>query len=53
MNIQRIDEELDGSWNTQALVPGDYRLRLVMTDNENQTLPACEITVRVTPPSEE
>jgi hypothetical protein len=53
MNVQRIDEELDGSWNTQALVPGDYRLRLVMTDNENQTLPACEITVRVTPPSEE
>jgi hypothetical protein len=53
MNVQRIDEELDGSWNTQSLVPGDYRLRLVMTDNENQTLPACEITVRVTPPSEE
>lgn len=53
MNVQRNNEELDGSWNTQTLVPGDYRLRLVMTDNENQTLPACEITVRVVPPLEE
>jgi hypothetical protein len=53
MNVLRNEEELDGSWNTQALVPGDYRLRLVMTDNENQTLPACEITVRVVPPFEE
>jgi hypothetical protein len=52
-NNPRIDEELDGSWNTQALVPGDYRLRLVMMDNENQNLPACEIIVRVIPPPEE
>jgi hypothetical protein len=53
MNTLRNEEEFDGSWNTQALVPGDYRLRLVMTDNENQILPACEITVRVVPPFEE
>jgi hypothetical protein len=53
MNVPLNDEELDGSWNTQALIPGDYRLRLVMTNNENQTLPACEITVRVVPPPED
>ncbi|HSV86489.1 MAG TPA: hypothetical protein VLH85_07930 [Levilinea sp.] len=52
-NTQQVDEELDGSWNTQALVPGDYRLRLVMMDNENQDLPACIITVRVIPQPEE
>lgn len=52
-NTQRVDEELDGSWNTQILVPGDYRLRLVMMDHENQDLPACIITVRVIPPPED
>jgi len=52
-NNPRNDEELDGSWNTQTLLPGDYRLRLVMMDNENQNLPACVITVRVIPPPED
>ncbi len=40
-------ESLGGMWNTGQLVPGDYRLRLVVSDNQNQTLPACEIPVRV------
>jgi hypothetical protein len=52
-NGQIDDQEFEGSWNTQVLVPGDYLLRLVMMDNENQNLPACEIAVRVIPPSEE
>lgn len=41
------DQLLGGAWNTGQLVPGDYRLRLVVSDNQNQTMPACEIPVRV------
>ena len=32
-----------------ALSPGDYQLRLVVSDNQGQALPACVITVRVSP----
>jgi hypothetical protein len=38
-----------GSWITTALTPGDYQLRLVVTDNEGQELPACIVPVRVVP----
>ena len=37
-------------WDTNQLVPGDYMLRLVVLDNNNQALPACSISVRVTSP---
>lgn len=40
-----------GSWDTTAVTPGDYQLRLVATDNQGQALPACIIPVRVLPPS--
>jgi hypothetical protein len=40
-----------GQWDTSALPPGDYRLRLVVTDNQGQSLPPCIIPVRVTPQS--
>jgi len=43
------DNEL-GQWNTSSLPGGDYRLRLVVYDNQNQALPACVITIRVTSP---
>lgn len=36
-----------GLWDTSALIPGDYLLRLVVTDNEGQELPPCVISVRV------
>jgi hypothetical protein len=36
-----------GFWNTSQLVPGDYLLRLVVLDNQNQPFPACIIPVRV------
>lgn len=36
-----------GFWNTSELVPGDYLLRLVVYDNENQSFPPCTISVRV------
>lgn len=35
------------TWNTAALIPGDYQLRLVVADNENNTLPACTVSIRV------
>ena len=38
-----------GQWDTGALSPGDYQLRLVVSDNQGQILPACVITVRVSP----
>jgi hypothetical protein len=39
-----------GAWNTSQLVPGDYRLRLVAADNQNQALPACVINIRIVAP---
>lgn len=42
-----IDGSL-GGWNTGQLTPGDYQLRLVVTDNQGRVLPACLIQVRVT-----
>lgn len=39
-----------GFWNTSQLVPGDYLLRLVVLDNQNQSFPACVIPVRVLQP---
>lgn len=37
-----------GVWNTTQMTPGDYLLRLVVVDNQNNALPACVITVRIT-----
>lgn len=39
-----------GAWNTSQLVPGDYQLRLLVTDNLGEALPACILPVRVTAP---
>jgi hypothetical protein len=36
-----------GRWDTSALTPGDYQLRLVVTDNQGQALPPCIVPVRV------
>ena len=41
-----------GDWNTSQLVPGDYLLRLVAVNNQNQPLPACVVQVRIFAPSE-
>ena len=38
-----------GEWITTALTPGDYQLRLVVTDNQGVALPACVVPVRVVP----
>ena len=42
-----IDQNLGGSWNTESETPGDYQLRLVATDSQNNYLPPCIINVRI------
>jgi hypothetical protein len=42
-----VKDGLLGEWITDMLPAGDYMLRLVVTDNKGQTLPACVIQVRV------
>ncbi len=39
-----------GFWNTSQLPNGDYQLRLVVADNQNQVLPACIVRVRISKP---
>jgi hypothetical protein len=39
-----------GNWNTTRLDPGIYQLRLVVTDNQGQTLPACVIQINIIRP---
>jgi len=38
-----------GLWDTTALVPGDYQLRLVVTDSLGQAMPPCIVPLRVMP----
>jgi hypothetical protein len=44
-----VKNGLLGRWNTTALTPGDYQLRLVVTDNQGEVLPACIVPVRIVP----
>jgi hypothetical protein len=44
-----VDNEL-GRWDTSQLVPGDYQLRLLVTNNLGEALPACILPVRVIAP---
>jgi hypothetical protein len=44
----KVDATL-GRWDTTALAPGDYQVRLVVTDNQGTALPACVVPVRVVP----
>ena len=46
-----IEDDL-GQWDTRTLTSGDYMLRLVVTDNQGQSLPPCVIQVRVNNPVE-
>lgn len=36
-----------GRWDTTALTPGDYQLRLVVVDNQGTILPPCVVPVQV------
>ena len=42
-----VDNDVLGPWDTTRLNPGDYYLRLVVTDNAGNSLPPCTIQVRV------
>jgi len=43
-----ITEEVSGgSWVTDTLIPGDYRLRLVAINSNNETIAICAINIRV------
>lgn len=44
-----VNEGSLGRWDTTALTPGDYQLRLVVIDNQGAILPACIVPVRVVP----
>jgi hypothetical protein len=39
-----------GLWDTSTLTPGDYQLRLEVTDNQGKPYPSCIISVRVIAP---
>lgn len=45
-NTPKVGGEI-GYWNTSQLTPGDYLLRLVVVDNQNQPFPDCVVPVRV------
>lgn len=47
---QPLGGEGSGQWDTSTLTPGDYRVRLVVTDNVNNVFPACVIPVRISAP---
>ena len=44
-----IEEAFGGVWNTAGLDPGNYLLRLVVSDNQNNLLQPCVISVKVVP----
>jgi len=44
---KKLDEPVGGTWNTEQLLPGDYELRLVASDNENNPFPACIIPITI------
>lgn len=45
------NDALGGSWDTTNLTPGDYLLRLVVTDSQNQAYPACTVQIKITTPA--
>lgn len=39
-----------GFWDTSTLTPGDYQLRLLVTDSQGQSYPPCIVPIRVSAP---
>ncbi len=44
-----IEDSFGGRWNTEQLEPGNYSLRLVVLDNQNNLLQPCVIDLKVLP----
>lgn len=49
-NTPVVDGSLGGTWNSQNVTPGDFQLRIVAYNNQNNEFPACIITVHVLAP---
>ncbi len=49
-NRQPKQDDNLGKWDTSTLAQGDYLLRLVVTDNQGNEMPACVIPVRIKNP---
>jgi hypothetical protein len=49
VNTQKNDETF-GNWDTSLLVPGDYKLRLVVSNNQGLSMPPCEVIIRILAP---
>ena len=44
-----VRDDILGRWDTSALTPGDFQLRLVVSDNQGHQEPPCVVVVRVIP----
>ncbi len=49
---QPVKNDILGTWETSNLTPGDYLIRLLVTDNVGNELTPCSIQVTVMPPPE-
>jgi hypothetical protein len=47
-----VENEI-GKWDTSQITPGDYQLRLVVTDNKGQAASPCIVQVKVVAPKAE
>jgi hypothetical protein len=48
---RKVKQDIElGSWDTSEVTPGDYNLRLVVTDNQGNALPPCIVPVQVATP---
>ena len=45
-----IDDALGGSWDTSSLTPGDYQLRLIVSDIAGNPMPECVIKITINSP---
>ena len=45
-----VQDGVLGDWDTSNITPGDYLLRLVVTDNQATVLPTCVVPVRIKAP---
>lgn len=48
-----VQEDQLGYWDTTRFTPGDYVLRLIVTDNQGEASAPCSVQVRVVAPTEE
>ncbi len=48
VTVPKVDEKL-GTWDTSLLIPGDYALRLVVTDTSGNAPLPCVLRVRILP----